>query len=217
MRLTSLRRPSFLLGFATAVGSILALTVVAYAGSGSDGSDRPEQPRPAKESFAAFERARTGGDALSRDAAALLTPLSEEAPRSALDPGRIVATESRRVDGPSGEVTYLVPTDKGQVCFAAPSSGEVGCTDGTALVTDGIDLRLVDTDGLGHGEPSVLRGFVADEVGSVSVATADGNTRVASIANGIFLAVVPAVPEAVVVSFRDGTEQQLSIPPPPKG
>lgn len=216
MRSIDLRRTSFVLGFAAALGGVVAFAVVASAGGAGPEEQLPtrEQASSATLAFPAFQRTRSAGDALTPAAAALLAPLTANAPRPELDPGALLVTESRRIAGPAGEVAFLVPTEKGQVCFAALVSNEAGCSDGTALAQDGIDLRLLDEDGLGHGSPTVLRGFTADTVASVAVVSADRRVETASIANGMFLATSNAVPENVVVSFDDGTQRRLSISPP---
>lgn len=209
-------RSLFLLGSAATLGAVLAFAVVAFAGGAGSGQDlRPlGERRPAAESFSAFQRAREAGDALTPTAAALLSSLVADAPRSELDPGALLVDDSRRIVGPLGEVAFVVPTDKEQVCFAFPASGEAGCSNGAALAADGIELQLLDEDGLGHGAPTVLRGFAAANVKAVSVSSSDGRTTTSSITRGMFLLRSSAAPDSVVVSFADGTERRLSISPP---
>lgn len=216
MRHSILRRSSFLLGFSSALGVLLAVSVTALAGSEGSASSRAEAPARASDLFAAFDRARTADDALSPGAAKILGAISPSAPSSALDPGRIVASESRRVVGPNDQVTFLAPTEKQQVCFAVPESNESGCTDGSTLAADGVDLRLSDADGLGQGEPTVLSGFIADDVISVQVSSGGDRLTEAATANGVFYATTLSIPNAVVVTFQDGSERRIVIPAPPE-
>ncbi|MDH4147464.1 MAG: hypothetical protein OEY23_20095 [Acidimicrobiia bacterium] len=210
------RRTSFLLAFSAAMGILLATGVVAFAGPTNSTDSRAAVPTRASDVFPGFDRARTAGDALSTDAEAVLTSFSPSAPRPALDPGQIERTESRRVDGPSGQVAYLVPTVKEQVCFVLTASNDSGCSDGSRLATDGVELLLSDADGLGVGEPTVLTGFTVPGVVSIQVSTADGRLSDAAIARGVFYATVTSAPTGLDVKFADGTDRGIVIPSPPK-
>lgn len=216
MRHSMLRRSSFLLGFSSAVGVLLAVSVVALAGPEGSASSRAEAPARASDVFAAFDRARTADDALSPEAEKMLSAISLSAPSLAVDPGLIVASESRRVVGPNNQVTFLAPTEKKQVCFAVPKANESGCTDGSMLAADGVDLRLSDADGLGQGEPTVLSGFTASDVVSVGVSSGGDRLTEAATANGVFYATTLSIPNAVVVTFQDGSERRIAIPAPPE-
>lgn len=211
-----LRRSSFMLGFSAALGVLLAVSVVAFAGPDSSTSARAEAPSRATDVFTAFGRARTGDDALSPEAETILAAISPSAPSSTLDPGRIVPSESRRVVGPNGHVIYLVPTDKQLVCYVELVSNHAGCSDGSRLANDGVELSLIDPDGLGQGEPTVLSGFVAADVVSLQV-SAQGNRLAGAVTgNGVFFVTSTSIPDGLVVAFEDGSMRPISIPSPPE-
>lgn len=216
MRPSFLRRSSFLLGFSAALGVISALAVVALAGPDGSNSTHSETPTRASDVFAAFDRARAPADVLPNEAERILTELPALAPRSDLDPGRIIVGDSRRVVGPGERVVYLAPTTKDNVCFVGPELEHAGCSNGSRLASDGVELTLFDVDGLGLGEPTILSGFLAPDVLSVDVSI-DGKRRVgAAIANGLFYATSGSIPDALVVTFTDGTERTIPIPAPPE-
>jgi hypothetical protein len=210
------RRSSFLLAFSLALGVFLTATVVALAGPSSFTSARTDAPSHAADVFTAFDRARTDADALSQEAATMLAAISPSAPSSALDPGKIVPAESRRVIGPNNRVIYLVPTEKQQVCYGVPDSHAVGCTDGSRLASDGVEFSLTDPDGLGQGEPTAVSGFVAADVVSVEVSTPDSRRSMAATLNGVFGASSTSVPDGLVVTFQDGSTRNIPIPSPPE-
>lgn len=212
-----LRRSSFLLGFSAALGALVAGSVVAFAGPGTSTSVRGEAPSRATDVFRAFDRARTVADALSPEAQERLAAISPAAPSAELDPGQIIGSESRRVVRPDGQVTYLVPTTRHQVCFLEPASGSTGCSNGSRLVNDGIEFSLTDPDGLGNREPTVLTGFVADDVVSVQVVAEDSRSADAAMTDGVLLAMSTSRPTALVVMFEDGSTRSVSIPSPPEG
>jgi hypothetical protein len=216
MRPSLLRRSSFLLAFSAAVGILSSLALVALAGAGSSISGREKAPAQASDVFAAFDRARAPADVLPAEAERALTELPASAPRSDLDPGRIVVGESRRVVGPGERVVYLAPTTKDNVCFVGPEPGHAGCSNGSRVASDGVELSLSDADGLGLGEPTVLSGFLAPDVVSVDVSVKGGRRLGAAVANGLFYATSTSVPVALVVTFRDGTERAIPIPAPPE-
>ncbi len=210
------RRSSFLLGCSAAMRTLLATGVVAFAGSTNTTASQTVVPTRASDVFPGFDRSRTDDDALSADAETILASFSPSAPRPTLDPGQIEQAESRRVDGPNGQVAYLVPTVKKQVCFVLTASNDSGCSDGSRLATDGVELLLSDADGLGVGEPTVLTGFTVPGVVSIRVSTADGRLGDAAIASGVFYTTATSAPTGLVVKFGDGTDRSIVIPSPPK-
>jgi hypothetical protein len=102
------------------------------------------------------------------------------------------------------------------VCFVVSESGESGCSDGSRLAADGVELQLLDADGLGQGEPTVLRGFIARDVISIQVASGTDRPTDAAMANGVFYATADSIPSAIVATFQGGSQHTIVIPSPPE-
>lgn len=195
-----------LLGFSAAVGMLLAASVVAFADTGSAGQLTVTRASVDPTTLLdAFQRPRTERDALSPEFDAGLRTLSSAAPSDALAPGDPVAARSRRVTRDDGTTFFLVPTTRGQVCIAVVPGGSAGCTAGMGLAEDGVEFQLVDSDGLGQGDPTVIRGIVAAGASGLEVVSAS-RTREAALVEGTFSIRLSDVPTAVLVpmgSVRD--------------
>jgi len=73
----------------------------------------------------------------------------------------------------------------------------------------------MDADGLGQGQPTVVRGIVSTGAAGLKVASASG-THEATLIEGTFSISLSDVPTAVVVPMRDGSVRQVTIPAPPQ-
>ena len=143
---------SVLLGFSAAVGALLAVSVVAFADTGSGqvtAARASVDPTTLLDSFS--DLARSGMRFRPRLTRELRT-LSSTAPSDALAPGDPVAARSRRVTHDDGTTFFLVPTTRKQLCIAVVPGGAAGCTAGIGLAEDGVEFQLVDSDGLGQGD-----------------------------------------------------------------
>ena len=205
---------SVLLGFSAAVGALLAVSVVAFADTGSGQVTAARASVDPTTLLDSFQRPRTERDALSPEVDSELRTLSSTAPSDALAPGDPVAARSRRVTHDDGTTFFLVPTTRKQLCIAVVPGGAAGCTAGIGLAEDGVEFQLVDSDGLGQGDPTVVRGIVAAGAAGLEVASASG-THEAALVEGTFSISLSDVPTAVVVPMRDGSVRQVTIPAPP--
>lgn len=205
-----------LLGFSAAVGALLAVSVVAFADTGSAGQLTATRATVDPTTLLdAFQRPRTERDALSPEVDAELRTLSSTAPSDALAPGDPVAARSRRVTHDDGTTFFLTPTTRNQLCIAVVPGGSAGCTAGIGLAEDGVEFQLMDADGLGQGRPTVVRGIVAAGAAGLEVASASGRHE-APLVEGTFSISLSDVPTAVVVPMRDGSVRQVTIPAPPQ-
>lgn len=209
------RSAKFVLGSSTAIGAMLAMSVVAFAGGSSNTGAEFAAPARATDVFPSFSRSRTADDALPPSAQAdLARLLAGGAPSEALDPGAPLPANSRKTITAYGQTTYLVPTDKDQVCYVVSPSGDAGCTDGSAIARDGLDWGLVDPDGFDAGAPTVVYGLTGAGVTGVTVATG-ARSYPAMVRDGAFYLELQSKPTAITVRFADGPEREMTIPAPP--
>lgn len=207
---------TMLLGFSAAVGALLAASVVAFADTGS-----AAQVTAARASvdpttlLDTFQRPRTERDVLSAEVEARLSSLASTAPSDELAPGDLVTARSRRVTHDDGTTFFLTPTTRKQLCIAVVPGGSAGCTAGIGLAEDGVEFQLMDPDGLGQGQPTVVRGIVSTGAAGLEVASASG-TQEAPLVEGTFSMSLSDVPTAVIVPMRDGSVRQVTIPAPPQ-
>lgn len=210
MNLLTPRRALVALGFSAAAGAVLATSVVAFAGGGEVAA-----PARATDVLTSFSRARAADDSVPASALAILKSLlASGAPSEALNPGTPLPADSRKTITAYGQTTYLVPTDKGQVCYVVSPSGDAGCTDGSALGRDGIEWGLVDPDGFDTGQPTVVRGVVGATVQGVSVASGGAAHQVA-VDNGAFYVELASKPSTITLRLADGSERNVTVPAPP--
>jgi len=127
----------------------------------------------------------------------------------------LVTARSRRVTHDDGTTFFLTPTTRKQVCVAVEPGGSAGCTTGIGLAEDGVEFQLRDSDGLGQGDPTVIRGIVANGAAALDVASTGGSHE-APLVEGTFSISLSDVPTAVVVRMRDGSVRQVTIPAPPQ-
>jgi hypothetical protein len=207
---------AIVLGVAATVGAMLSVAVVAFANTATAGQFTVARgsvdPTTLLESF---QRPRTSQDALSAEVEARLHSLSSTAPSDAVAPGDPVVSQSRRVTHEDGTTFFLTPTSRSQVCIAVEPGGAAGCTTGARLARDGVEFQLLDTDGLGQGDPTVIRGIVARDIADLEIAYEDGS-RDARLVEGTFSIRLSNVPTAVNVRTSEGTTRRLTIPAPPQ-
>jgi hypothetical protein len=207
---------TMLLGFSAAVGALLAASVVAFASTGSAGQLTAERASVDPTTLLdSFQRPRTERDVLSAEVEARLGSLSATAPSDALAPGDPVVARSRRVTRDDGTTFFLTPTTRKQLCIAVVPGGSAGCTTGIGLAEDGVEFQLMDADGLGQGQPTVVRGIVSTGAAGLKVASASG-THEATLIEGTFSISLSDVPTAAIVAMRDGSVRQVTIPTPPQ-
>lgn len=215
---TKTSRPSFLLGVSAALGAVLAVSVIAFAG-GSEGSlQSPARTVAATALLASFVGDRSGTDELPAQARAELTELVAAAPSSELNPGTLVFTASRRplTDTSNGLEMYVVPTAKGDACYLLTPSNHSGCITGVRLGADDVDWGLFDPDGIGQGAPLVVHGLTTGRVTAVELIFA-ADARPALLHDGAFVAVVPnAAGYPTGLRIRAGGKSStISIPQAP--
>lgn len=205
------RTTPLMLGASAAIGAMLAVSVVALAGTGT----RVAVPTRVADVLPSFSRARTPGDSLPASGQeGLVRLLASGVPSGALDPGVPLPGDSRKTITAYGQTTYLVPTDKGQVCYVVTPSGDAGCTDGSAIASNGLEWGLVDVDGFGTGAPTVVRGLTGPGVTGISVATG-ATSHPALLRDGAFSVEVASRPTAISARFADGSQREWAIPQPP--
>lgn len=207
---------TMLLALSAAVGALLAVTVVALASTataGQFGAARGSvDPTTLLDSF---QRPRTERDTLSAEVDTRLRSLSAAAPSDAVSPGEPIASRSRRVTHEGGTTFFLTPTTRNQVCIAVVPGGAAGCSAGVGLAQEGVEFQLMDSDGLGQGDPTIVRGIVAIGVVGLEIAY-EGGSHEAALVEGTFSIASTEVPTAVVIRLTDGSERRLIIPAPPQ-
>jgi hypothetical protein len=224
----------FWFGFAVAIGGVLAIAVVAFAGGGESAtpSSQPAtagtksatlpEAQSAADALGVFDTTRTAADALPPAAAKEANALASDAESvpAELQPGAFGLAQSRLLlsdVGTRGANLYAFPTSKGQVCALFDTHyGLVGCFARFTAETP-ISWDVMDLDQVGAGDPPIVDGLVPDDVVSVGVSVG-GELREAVLQNNAFfyeLDDATAWPEAIVVSYRDGSARTVSLVGPP--
>jgi hypothetical protein len=215
-------RPSFVLGFAAAIGGLLALGTVALA--------RPHStPRPATRSVRA-----TGAPS-----SAPLAVLSQ--PREAKDdlPAELVPSVADLAGGPelapevrNGAVRigsshlalsnlgaakasfYIVPTAKSRVCLVI-TNGSQGCAEDHFTVAQPATWGLTDVDGYRKGKSTSVDGLVPNNVVRVTVVDDHGARTDARLANNAYYLELPnpiAMPTEIVLGYAGGGSATITLP-----
>lgn len=215
------RPRTFVLGFALAVGSLLAITVVAVAGTSRDGGSgnprsTPTSSAPITNHVRAFERTRTAGDVVSTRVVAAAGAALDHAPAGGPSVGWLVASDSRLFMSNLGDTNtsfYGVPTSRGEICEFI-LGGLSGCAGPENFAAAPVEIAEADPDALGTGSPMIVYGLALDDVGDLTVVDDSGRTYQAQLRNGAFfvqLADAKAWPKTAVVKLVDGSTQTVPI------
>ncbi len=203
-RFVRLAPATVLLGVSALVGLLIANTV-AFASGGAE-------TRSPVRFVAAYDRARTGQDALPLELMTEWSAVLAQAPAENA-PGAPIYDESRAAL-PGTSKIWLVPTSHGQLCRILDSPAAGGCINDANLIADGIDWGLVDSDGPGPS-PIVIWGLVSSAISGVSAETPAGVYR-AAIEDGAFVLTTATFPAALVTTTTDGHKERIEVPPPPR-
>jgi hypothetical protein len=220
--MTRITRPSFVLGFATAIGGLLALGTVALARphSAPRPAARPARatgaPSPAP--LAVLSRPRGLSDDLP---AALVASVADLAGGPELVPevrnGTVLTRSSHLALSDLGTTNasfYVVPTAKGRVCIVI-TNGTQGCDEGRFTVAYPASWGLADADGYRKGAPTSVYGLVPNNVDRVTVVDDNGGRTEARVGNNAYyveLADGAAMPTSVVVQYANGRSATVDLP-----
>ena len=215
-------RPSFILGFAAAIGALAALGAVAFA--------RPHPAtRPAKEAvvsvgvpsrapLAVLSRPRSAKDDLPAALVPSVATLAggPELPQEVQN-GTVRITSSRLALADLGAKRislYIVPTAKDRVCLVM-ANGPQGCTTVDFTAARPATWGMFDGDGYRTGAPTSVYGLVPNNVDRVTVVDDGGASTVAQLANNAYFLELPdpsALPKSIVLSFSDGGSATMEVP-----
>ena len=217
-------RPSFVLGFAAAIGGVLALGTVALARPHSSprmvASATSATGAPSPAPLAILSHVRDARDNLP---ASLVASVADLAGSVALAPevrnGTALVASSHLaladLGGPnSNSALYVVPTSKGRGCVVF-TNGPHGCdtTDFTAARPG--TWEMFDVDGYRYGSPTRVDGLVPNNVDRVTVIDDRGGRTDARLANNAYyleLSNPDAMPKEVVLNFADGGSASIEVP-----
>jgi len=215
-------RPSFVLGFAAAIGGLLAVGTVALARAHptSRPATRSVQATgaPSSAPLAVLSRPREAKDDLP---AGLVASVADLAGGPELAPEvRNGAVQTRASHlalsnlGAAKASFYVVPTAKGRVCIVI-TNGPQGCDDGHFTVARPATWGLTDADGYRKGRPTSVDGLVPNNVDRVTVVDDKGGRTDARLGNNAYyveLADGAAMPTSVFVHFADGGSATIDLP-----
>jgi hypothetical protein len=208
------------MGRTRATCTIVTLAVVLASGCGADTTAEPSSKRPvigAARAMQVLTQPRTAADVIpSSFAPALSAFLTSDSVDEALRPGALESSRSHRLLADLGAAhasLYALPTNKGRVCFifADPEPKFGGC-----VSSFGGDVAIPRV--VGDGQPREVFGLVPDSVTSVGVVD-EGAEHDAVVQNNAYyyqLGSPLSYPEAIVVTYADGTTTREKIPPPPQ-
>jgi len=199
--------------------TIFTLAVVLASGCSADKTAKPSANPvvAAASAMRVLATSRTAADVIPASFAPMLsTFLPGDSVAEAQRPGALESSRSHRLLadlGPAHAVMYALPTNKGQVCFifADPEPKSGGC-----VPTFGGDAGIPRI--IGGGRPREVYGLVPDSVTSVGVVE-QGAEHDAVVQNNAYyyrLVSTSGYPEAIVVTYADGTTTTENIPPPPQ-
>jgi hypothetical protein len=220
--MNKINRPSFVLGFAAAIGALLAVGTVAVARPHSSARAkapaRVDTPVPSRAPLAVLRRPRNASDdlpeALEEDAAGLAGG-PELAP--AVRNGAVSLPSSRLALSDLGEKNaslYLVPTAKGRICLLL-TNGPEGCDTLPFTPARPANWGLFDTDGYRTGSPTGVYGIVPNNVDRVTVVDDRGTRTDARLANNAYyleLGNGAAMPKSIILRFTDGASATMEVP-----
>ena len=215
-------RTSFVLGFAAAVGALLAVGAVAIARPGSAGGPRSERAQisgvPSQAPPAILSAPRRPDDALPRALAASASALAggpELAPEVRNGAVRVEASHLALSNlGAEARSFYIVPTAKGRVCVVI-TDGPQGCEEGRFDAAHPASWGMSDVDGYRHGTPTEVDGLVPNNAVRVTVVDDKGGRTDARVGNNAYyveLADGAAMPTSVVVYFAGGGSATVNLP-----
>jgi hypothetical protein len=218
------RRAGFLLGFTIGLASIVGVSFVAFAGgtgnlSGDTATTADANPMTvsAAGAMSVFAQPRTSADVFPSSLADFLgqfepsNSIAEE-----LRPGTPDTGTSHRLlhdVGPNHADVYVVQTSKGRVCFVVTSGPYGGCFE-TFGGDSPVAYTVTDADQNYAGQPSEIFGFAPDRVGSVDVVEG-GTAYAADLQNNALyyrLKGGTTYPQAIIVTYHDGTTNRMDIP-----
>jgi hypothetical protein len=215
-------RSSFVLGFAAAIGALLAVGAVAVARPHSSARAKlpasRETPTPSRAPLAVFEQPRGPRDDLP---ASLRASAADLAGGPELEPevrnGTVALSSSRLALSDLGAKEaslYLLRTAKGRVCMVL-TNGPQGCDTLPFTAARPASWGLVDTDGYRKGSPTSLYGIVPNNVDRVTVVDDLGTRADARLGSNAFyleLGDGSAMPTSIVLGYAGGDSATIDLP-----
>jgi len=215
-------RTSFVLGFAAAIGGLLALGTVALARPHSRPHPATRSARatgtPSTAPLAILSRARGPKDDLP---AGLVADAAQLAGGPELAPevrnGTVQTGSSHLALSDLGSAKasfYVVPTAKGRVCIVI-TNGPEGCIEDHFTTAQPATWGLADADGYRKGSPTSVDGLVPNNVVRVTVVDDHGGRTDARVGNNAYYLELPnpvAMPTQIVVGFAGGGSATVTLP-----
>lgn len=185
----------------------------AESGSSSPASSSvsvpPEIGGPAVEEMSALQRPAASRDRLPSELGNIVSLVRDGSQASAhigelsLEDSRVLMQDvgSREAD------FFVVPTDSGTVCFTGLGAG---CVADFSKHPGGVHIGFGDLGGM-----RVVRGLIPDDVVNIAVVI-DGSAKPAFAQNNAYFYEIEGTgwPEALVVTYRNGSEQTVAIATP---
>ncbi|HEX6699665.1 MAG TPA: hypothetical protein VF101_02950 [Gaiellaceae bacterium] len=215
-------RPSFVLGFAAAIGALIAFGAVAVARPHP--ALRPARAAvtktgaPSRDPLAVLSRPRSAKDELPPGLAQSVADLAggpELAP--AVRNGAVHGGLSHLALADLGSKNislYIVPTAKGRVCLVM-ANGPQGCTTVDFTPEQPGTWGMFDGDGYRTGAPTSVYGLVPNNATRVTIVDDHGASTVARLANNAYfleLQDATALPKSILVDFSDGGSATMEVP-----
>jgi hypothetical protein len=218
----NMNRPSFVLGFAAAIGCLLAVGTAALAGPHSSPRTATPEARPtgtpSLAPLAILSHPRSAKDNLPPGLVASVADLAgsaELAPEVRNGTVLIASSHLALSDlGASRSSFYVVPTSKGRICLVI-TNGPQGCEDAGFTPARPGTWGLVDPDGYGKGGPTSVYGLVPNNADRVTVVDDHGAGSDAPLANNAYYLELPnpiAMPKEIVLSLAGGGSAKIAIP-----
>jgi len=220
-------RPSFVLGFAAAIGGLFAVGAVALAQPHR--AARPATKAlvakgvPSRDPLAVLSHPRSAKDDLPAALASSAADLAggpELAPEVRNGTVRIASSHLALTDlGAQKRSLYIVPTTKNRVCEVM-ANGPQGCGEADFTPANPGSWGMFDVDGYAKGAPTSVYGLVPNNVDRVTVVDDRGASTIAQLANNAYFLELPdatAMPKSIVLSFSDGGSATMQVPKPTVG
>jgi hypothetical protein len=215
-------RPSFVLGFAAAIGALIALAAVAVARPHP--TPRPVRAAvvkrgvPSRDPLAVLSSPRSAKDELPPGLAHSVADLAggpELAPEVRNGAVRAGSSYLALADLGSRNISlYIVPTAKDRVCLVMANDPQ-GCNTVDFTPEQPGTWGMFDADGYRTGAPTSVYGLVPNNVIRVTIVDDGGTSTIARLANNAYfleLADATALPKSIILSFSDGGSATMAVP-----
>jgi hypothetical protein len=164
------------LAFAVVAGSVIAFSLAASAGSGTDIAPVGE-PTALAGSLAALQRPATAEDAL---------PPTLGSELDSVDSGVEIENARKTYVTASGDRVYLVPSSTG-VCLADSALRESGCLTAAEVTSTGATMSAACSPSQPNGQTIEIAGVLPDGAESAEVVLSDGRRLPLTVQGNTFI------------------------------